>query len=429
MLFYQQTRGIDEVSSDSGESFTRHFHKYLTIENELPSVSTEGIKALQSFGAWIQILDSNGQVVSSALAPNDASTHYSPIELVHKYKYMDDQFVTYFVGEFEPYSYLIGVPDSKEERVVFMLNAESIFSYITKSLFAIIIVDLLIAMLVGLLFSTVLTRPVSNLIDRITQLKTRNFTVQETKRPGIYKPVFANLNDVSQTLQEHEKDRLKLEKMRDEWISNVSHDLKTPLASIQGYAELLCDQDVSQMERLEYAEVIERQSIYMKDLLDDFNLTIRLRNQEMPLKLQETRLESFVREIVIDLLNDPQFGKYEISFISASQNLKWNIDRHLMKRAILNFVYNALIHNDANIAVTIRVTLDSILIEDNGKGIAAHDLEQIFERYYRGTNTDNIRGTGLGMAISRDIIEAHGGRVILSSKVAIGTTVEIRIGG
>ncbi len=427
MLFYQQKHGIDEVTENSGETFTRGFNKYISLENGEPVVSKEGIEALRVFGGWIQILDQNGQVQSSYLAPENLSTHYSPIELIHKYKYMDDELNTYFIGEFKSYSYLIGVPHSKEERFVFMMDPKTVFSYATKFLLAIVIVDLFIAMLVGLLFSTVLTKPVSNIIDRISQLKKRDFTVQETKKPGIYKPVFSNLNDVSQTLQAHEEERLKLEKMREEWISNVSHDLKTPLASIRGYAELLRDQDVSQLERLEYSEVIERQSIYMKDLLDDFNLTMRLRNQEMPLTLQETRLESFVREIVIDLLNDPQFGQYEISFISDSTNLKWNIDRHLMKRAILNFVYNALIHNDENIAVTIRINTDSLTIEDNGKGIPADDLEQIFERYYRGTNTGSICGTGLGMAISRDIIEAHGGKVSLTSKVGIGTTVEIRL--
>ncbi|MDM5333025.1 HAMP domain-containing sensor histidine kinase [Ureibacillus composti] len=427
VLIYQQKHGIDEVTKNSGETFTRGFDKYISLENGEPVVSEEGIEALRVFGGWIQILDQNGQVQSSYLAPQDLSTHYSPIELIHKYKYMDNELNTYFIGEFESYSYLIGVPDSKENRIVFMMDSKTIFSYAMKSLLAIVIVDLFIAMLVGLLFSTVLTKPVANIIDRISQLKKRNFTVQETKKPGIYKPVFSNLNDVSQSLQAHEEERLKLEKMRAEWISNVSHDLKTPLASIQGYAELLRDQDVSQLERLEYSEVIERQSIYMKNLLDDFNLTMRLRNQDMPLTLQETRLESFVREIVIDLLNDPQFGQYEISFISDSPDLKWNIDRHLMKRAILNFVYNALIHNDENIAVTIRIHTDRLTIEDNGKGIPADDLEQIFERYYRGTNTSNIQGTGLGMAISRDIIEAHGGKVNLTSKIGIGTTVEIRL--
>ncbi|KMJ57630.1 histidine kinase [Bacillus sp. LL01] len=427
MLFYQQGLGMDDVSSNSGEDFSRHFHKYLTMENEQPAVSKEGIEALQAFGAWIQILDVNGNVVTSALEPEDAPGHYSPLQLIHIYKYMDDQFVTYFIGEFEPYNYLIGVPNSKEERVVFMLHAESVFAFISKSLLVILVVDLLIASLVGLLFSTFLTKPVTRLIDRITQLKKRNFSELEMKKMGIYKPVFANLNEVSRTLQVQEKERAKLEKMRDDWISNVSHDLKTPLSSIRGYAELLRYQDLSPEDRLEYAEVIERQSIYMKDLLDDFNLTMRLRNQEMPLHLQETRIESFVREIVIDLLNDSQFGKYHISFESLSPELTWNIDRHLMKRAILNFVYNSLIHNDDNIEVTIHITSYGISITDTGKGIAPHDLEHIFERYYRGTNTQNIRGTGLGMAIARDIVEAHGGSVELTSEVGRGTTVEIRL--
>lgn len=178
-------------------------------------------------------------------------------------------------------------------------------------------------------------------------------------------------------------------------------------------------------ERLEYAEVIERQSTYMKNLLDDFNLTMRLRNHEMPLQLKETSIEAFVREMVIDLLNDPQFSDHEISFISEAPDLKISIDQHLMKRALLNFVYNALIHNDDNVAVSVIITYDSISIEDNGKGIAPEELEQIFDRYYRGTNTTNIRGTGLGMAIARDIIEAHGGTVELASQVGKGTTVKV----
>ncbi|WP_404431025.1 sensor histidine kinase [Sutcliffiella horikoshii] len=425
MFIQQQGQGMDDVSSHSGEVFSRHFNKYLVMENGQPAVSEEGMEALQSFGAWIQILDTNGHVVTSSLAPENAPEHYSPLELIHIYKYMDDEFVTYFVGEFEPYDYLIGVPESKEQRVVFMLEAESIFAFLSKSLLVILIVDLIIASIVGLLFSSILTKPITRLIDRITQLKKRNFSVWEMKKMGIFKPVFTNLNDVSKTLQAHENERTKLEKLRDDWISNVSHDLKTPLASIRGYAELLRYQDLTPEERLEYAEVIERQSIYMKDLLDDFNLTTRLRNQEMPLDLEETRVESFVREIVIDLLNDPQFSKYHISFESFSPESKWKMDRHLMKRAILNFVYNALIHNEDDIEVSVQVRSDGILISDTGKGIPPHDLEHIFERYYRGTNTQNIRGTGLGMAIARDIVEAHGGKVTITSELGSGTTVKV----
>jgi hypothetical protein len=78
MFIHQQGQGMDDVSSHSGEVFSRHFYKYLVMENGQPAVSEEGMEALQSFGAWIQILDANGNVVTSSLAPEHAPDHYSP---------------------------------------------------------------------------------------------------------------------------------------------------------------------------------------------------------------------------------------------------------------------------------------------------------------------------------------------------------------
>lgn len=426
LLIYQQQQGIDQVESGSAERFTRSFSNYLTLEDEQPTLSAEGVEALESFGAWLQILNQNGEVISSKFAPDGVANHYSPVELVHKYKYMDDHFNTYFLGEFEEYSYIIGVPQSKEERVTFMMDTTSVITYVFKAIIAITIVDLIIAAIVGLLFSTILTKPVHYMIERISQLKARNFAVQKTKRAGIYKPVFANLNEVSTTLQAHEEERKKLENMRNEWISNVSHDLKTPLASIRGYAELLNEEQVSHAERQEYAEVIERQSLYMKELLDDFNLTLRLRNQELPLHIQEIKAERFTREMVIDILNDPRYDGYHISFESDDPALIWSIDQHLMKRALLNFIHNALLHNASDVEVDIRLEAGKLIIEDNGNGIASDDLEQIFDRYYRGTNT-KAQGTGLGMAIARDIITAHGGTVYLTSEQHQGTKIVIAL--
>ena len=91
----------------------------------------------------------------------------------------------------------------------------------------------------------------------------------------------------------------------------------------------------------------------------------------------------------------------------------------------MNFLHNALLHNTPDVSVHVSIDKDSITIADNGKGISAEDLEHIFERYYRGTNTDNTVGTGLGTAIARDIIEAHGGTVTITSEEGKGTTVTI----
>lgn len=425
LLIYQSIQNTDDTENSSGENFTRSFSQYLALEDNQPYVTEEGETALDGFGAWLQILDDNGNEISSYQTPEHVATSYTPMDLIHKYKYMDDKLHTYFIGEYEGYSYLIGVPDSDEKREVFMLNPDTLITYASRFLGVIIIVDLIIAAVIGFLFSTILVKPVNRMIERINELKERQFHTEKPKRPGIYNRVFANLNNVSATLQEHEKERMKLEKMRNDWISNVSHDIKTPLASIRGYAELLRSENVSSNERLEYAEVIERQSLYMKELVDDFNLTMRLRNQEMPLQRQDTNMEDFVREIVIDLLNDPQIGSSQVHFHSENSKQSWKIDQHLMKRALLNFMYNAFIHNDENVEVFVDVREDAITIHDNGKGISPEDESQVFDRYYRGTNTGQRRGTGLGMAIARDIIVAHGGEVKLASEVGEGTTIKV----
>lgn len=424
VLLANNRTGLDDVESNSGETFTRQFSQYLSIEDGVPVVSPEGEAALQNYGAFVRLLDAQGRVVDDVNAPSGLPDSYSPIELIQIYKYMDEDLRLYFIGEFETYSYLIGVPEATEQRTLFMLDPQIILAYALKALLWILIVDLLVAALIGLAFSSLLTRPIYRLTQRIAQLKRRDFSKTEPKRVGIYRPVFQNLNDVSSTLLTYERQREELDDRRKEWMSNVSHDLKTPLASIQGYAELLNDDDLQADERLQYASVIERQALYMKELLDDFNLTMRLQHGDFPLSLENTSLETFVRELVIDVLNDPRYSERHVLF-DHSDAVTTSIDRHFMKRAILNFLFNALHHNEDDVEIQVSVNGNLVTIQDNGKGIEETDLPYIFERYYRGTNTEETRGSGLGMAISRDIIEAHGGTVTVKSSPGVGTTIDI----
>lgn len=425
-LLINQRTGIDGVESNSGETFTRTFNQYMTLEDGEPVVSPDGVRALETNNAFLQVLDESGRVVSEIDAPETAPDAYAPIELIHIYKYKDDDLVLYFIGEFEDYSYLVGFPEATEGRIVTMIDPQSVLTYLSKAGFILFIVDLAVAALIGLAFTSILTKPVYRLTERIAQLKARDFSTVEPKRPGMYRPVFANLNDVSETLTTYESEREELEKHRKEWMSNVSHDLKTPLASIQGYAELLDDRDLEEAERIQYAEVIERQAMYMRELIDDFNLTMRLQHGDFPLETVATGLEAFVRELVIDVLNDARFSTRDVSFASKDAATR-AIDRHFMKRSLLNFLYNALLHNDETVAVRVTVEHDTITIQDDGTGIDAKDLPYIFERYYRGTNTTDSLGSGLGMAISRDIIKAHGGTVTVTSERGVGTTIRIEL--
>ncbi len=189
----QHLSNTGEEEQNSAEVFTRSFSQYLALDDGEPSLSQEGQDALQNYGAWFQLLDENGGVVDSYLAPSTASSNYTPMDLVHKYKYMDDEFNTYFVGAYESFSYIVGVPYSDDRRYVFTLNPETVLSFLSEALLAIILIDTIIACSIGLLFSAKLTKPIQAIIERISQLKNRNFKQQHLKKPGIYHSVFFKL--------------------------------------------------------------------------------------------------------------------------------------------------------------------------------------------------------------------------------------------
>ncbi|MEB2301814.1 HAMP domain-containing histidine kinase [Lysinibacillus xylanilyticus] len=425
-FIFQQVKDYDHTTSYSEENFVREFQQYIDISNGTVAVSKDGLQQLHQRNAWIQLLDNNGQVVEAHFAPDKAPSHYAPIDLIQVYKYKEfDVDTTVYVGNKESISYLIGIEGSGVTRYVTHFSGSSVLQFIGKFGLLIVIADLLVAALVGWLFGRTLTKPLHAMIERIRHLKNHEHVTSKVPG-GVYKPVFENLNEVSRELAAHEQERKRLEMMREEWISNVSHDMKTPLASIRGYAELLNDGKLTTDEQIEYAQIIEKQSLHMQDLLDDLNLTMRLRHQQLPLSLTEVNMVQFIREIVIETLNTPQFEEANIGFNATKDVIKHHIDEHYMRRAVMNFLHNALLHNPSDVSVNILIEDHAITISDNGNGISAEDLEHIFERYYRGTNTEQTHGTGLGTAIARDIIEAHGGTVTITSEEQQGTTVSIQ---
>ncbi|MEY9865281.1 sensor histidine kinase [Peribacillus sp. RS7] len=424
-----------DTEEESAENFSRSFSQYVELIDGKPMVNEEGLEKLRNTNAWIQFLNDKGEQVAAYYTPQKLPTVYSPVEIVQMYKYKEiDAETTVFAGEAHDFSYFVGVKDRGIGRYVLSYNYVHILNYINIILLLFLTVDIIIALVIGLLFGKRLTTPLNTLIEGIQQLRERRFKKMSIPK-GVYEDVFHNMNELSVKLDQYEKERDLLDKMREEWISNVSHDMKTPLASIHGYTELMKDNatDLTPQELYEFSSIINRQSTYMKDLLDDLNLTMRLRNQRLPLQFEDVEIVGFIREMTIELLNDSQLGDRQVEFEANVDMAKHKVDKKLLKRAIFNFIYNALVHNEENVIVQIQIDdirLESelhtkITITDNGRGIPSEDLEQVFERYYRGTNTASTHGTGLGMAIARDIILAHNGKLDLTSVENKGTTITI----
>jgi len=419
------------------EQFTRQFqHKVIIDHNNDVTITEKGQKELINEKAWIQILDETGNELYSFHVPSGIKKKYTPSEMIQMYKYKEVNANTVvYVGEKKGnnrhLSYLIGIKNPNLNRYFISYDNRDIY-HLFKVGIVIFIIDILVALLIGYIFSKRLTQPLHILINGIKKLANHEFYTHAESN-GIYKNVFLNLNHLSHQLKANENERKKLDLMREEWIANISHDIKTPLSSIQGYAEIIKDPDYDFTldEIREYVEIIETKSLYIKEVIEDLNLTTRLKNRELSLDKKEINIVALLRNIVIDILNDPKYANCDIQFHVNQENIMLEVDEILFRRAIYNLIYNAIVHNDNNVKIVVSIEMKEqthIVIRDNGKGIQKGELNRIFDRYYRGTNTGAAhKGSGLGMAIANDIIQAHDGEIMINSEVDHGTMIEIQL--
>lgn len=264
-------------------------------------------------------------------------------------------------------------------------------------------------------------------IENISQ---RTYTQLPEK--GIFSDVYCVLNKMNMEIRNSDKVQKETERVRSEWIANITHDLKIPLSPIKGYAELLTSNAEIDKETIEgYGNIILKNVNHTEKLINDMKLTYQLDSGSLPFQLQKVNLVRYVKELVIDIVNDPAFKDRDIVFESSVQDLEISIDTDLFRRAMNNLIINALTHNPQGTKVKISVDMNAdneacIYISDNGKGMSEEEQTELFNRYYRGTNTkEKPEGSGLGLAIAKQIIMLHNGDIAVNSKINEGTQFTI----
>lgn len=248
----------------------------------------------------------------------------------------------------------------------------------------------------------------------------------------IYEEVIASFQELGHSLKENEEMRQQLERMREEWMSGISHDLRTPIATMKGYGHLMENKEYSftEQEICKMGSTIREKSEYMQRLVEDFSLIFQLRNTDLPLTLTSVELKSLLRSIVIRFVNDRTLQHVKFEFNEAPERIFLLVDQTLFTRLINNVIMNAIKHNHHKVKIAVTIELAGgcvhIRIEDNGKGMDEETLAQLFTRYYRGTNTiESTEGSGLGMSIAKAVVDAHKGKITVHSKVGKGTSVVI----
>lgn len=407
-------------------NFTSNFSDKIYFKEGKPQLTDEGIKKLEEYKLGFQMVDKDGNVILVYNAPEGALNHYSPMEMVQLYK-TGGKFNhhTMFVGSIESngeeWAYIIDFP-AKISKVTMYLNYDNYLNikFVLIGLFILLV-------LLTAIYGICINRTLSNIIAGIRKLASNSYVPMKEK--GMYKEVFNNLNLLDIKLKASEEERKRNEVLREEWIANISHDLKTPLSPIKGYAEILADLEysISNDDVKKYAQVIIKNAQTVENLVENLNFTYQLKNGMIPIERKEENIVRLLKEVIINILNHPKYEERNIIFNYSESRINFNLDNTLLRRAFTNLLYNSVIHNSPETIIKVSVTeADKIYIkiEDNGKGMTEEEVKKLFERYYRGTNSSvSVKGSGLGMAIAKQIIEAHEGKIKVKSKLNVGTSI------
>lgn len=221
----------------------------------------------------------------------------------------------------------------------------------------------------------------------------------------------------------------KIEIMRQEFISNVSHEIQSPLTSIRGFARALHSNDLDPEEREHYLNIIESESIRLSKLSNNLLQLASLDSKDIKPELTTYRLDKQIKNLV--LACEPQWMEKEIDMDVSLEKVNINADADLLSQVWTNLLHNSIKFTPRNGKVKIDLREKNEVVQfkisDSGIGISDADLPHIFERFFKADKSRQRlnTGNGLGLSIAKKIIKMHHGAIDLESQLGIGSTFTV----
>lgn len=305
---------------------------------------------------------------------------------------------------------------------------------------AILVAAGLIAGLTGalLLFSgliATLRRPLEDLVDAAGRLAAGDLSTRvevgglsETATLG------AAFNEMASQLEIEASQRELLDRLKDEFVLTASHELRSPLTSVQGFAELLMlERETLTPKQVETVEIILDNCNHLVRLLNDLLDLARSDAGRLSVRLRPTELPPLIDEVVRTMRAQTEVSRQALSEEIDPELPAVEVEADRIRQILVNLITNAHEYSPegANIEVKARVVGDEVEVSvtDDGPGIPETQLEHIFERFVRGDAglTQRVGGTGLGLAISKSLVELHGGTIEVDSTVGSGSSFRFRL--
>lgn len=280
------------------------------------------------------------------------------------------------------------------------------------------------------------------LADEVRQLEVH---ARETKSTGLavnkygwrLRPLTGAINNVFDSAQTAMAEERAIERSKDEMITNVSHDLRTPLTSILGYLGLIendVDGKLPRQEMAKYADIAYNKAGQMKSLVEDLFDYTQVRQVDFQLHWAPLDLAAMLQQLAVNYELEARNKDVVISAVTNPSTIEMTGDPDRLARVFMNLIANALKYGDGAtfIRLAAKIVDDGRVVEvriaNNGEQIPAESVDRLFDRFYRVESSRNTKtgGTGLGLAIVSSVVEAHGGSVRAESNAEL-TTFIIRL--
>ena len=390
------------------------------VAADLPAsgISEETERELNRNHVWAMLLDINGTCIWDVSLPEELPTQYTIQDVaVFSKGYLQDYPV--FVRSMEDGLLVLGYPKDSFMKLTgnyFPIRAVRTFPlFVTGALAA----DISLLFLVYYFSKRKISRNTEPIMTAIKMLSTGKPVALSIQ--GELSEIAESVNQASQVLSRQNQARAN-------WISGVSHDIRTPLSMIMGYAGRIARDDAAGENIQQEAEIIQAQSARINDLVQDLNLVSQLEYEMQPLHQEPVRLSRLLRSYAADMLNAGVPEKYtlETEISKDAEAAVIECDARLISRAINNLVQNSLHHNPQGCTIRLRLdcsdTAISLTVADNGVGLSAEKLRELEEKPHYMESTDerlDLRH-GLGLLIVRQIVEAHNGTLQIKNTVPHG---------
>ena len=288
---------------------------------------------------------------------------------------------------------------------------------------------LALVMLLSVLLSWRFTRTLNIMRDNAEQLADRHYEVRNnvTQKDEVGE-LARTLDVLAERLQLADEESQKLEKLRREFIANISHELRTPVTVIRGSLEALRDGVVTEpADVAEFHEQMYNESLFLQRLINDLLDLSRLQNTDFPIEKEPLDLCAVVQDAV---RGSRRLGLEKEITITAKLDKEpylLNGDYGRLRQMLMIFLHNSIKFSSEKSSIEVELAGNKLKLSDHGCGMKAEDVPHAFDRFYKARNEQNKSGSGLGLAIAKQIALRHGMELSLESELGKGTTITVQL--